>query len=57
MANTLAYYDPATITAVNSFMVQAPGGLSEPPLQSAKEGTEGNIYAMRANDVIFTNAV
>ncbi len=28
MANTLAYYDTATITAVKSFIVQAPGGLS-----------------------------
>ncbi len=25
MANTLAYYDTATITAVKSFIVQAPG--------------------------------
>ena len=25
MANTLAYYDMATITAVKSFIVQAPG--------------------------------
>jgi len=25
MANTLAYYDTATITAINSFLVQAPG--------------------------------
>jgi hypothetical protein len=25
VANTLAYYDTATITAVNSFIVQAPG--------------------------------
>ncbi len=25
MANTLAYYDMATITAVKSFLVQAPG--------------------------------
>ncbi len=25
MANTLAYYDTATITAVKSFVVQAPG--------------------------------
>ncbi len=28
MANTLAYYDTATITAVKSFIVQAPGGQS-----------------------------
>ncbi len=28
MANTLAYYDTATITAVKSFTVQAPGVLS-----------------------------
>ncbi len=27
MANTLAYYDTATITAVKSFIVQAPGVL------------------------------
>ncbi len=27
MANTLAYYDAATITAVKSFIVQAPGGI------------------------------
>ncbi len=27
MANTLAYYDMATITAVKSFIVQAAGGL------------------------------
>ena len=27
MANTLAYYDTATITAVKSFIVQAPGGM------------------------------
>ncbi len=26
MANTLAYYDTATITAVKSFIVQAPDG-------------------------------
>ncbi len=26
MANTLAYYDTGTITAVKSFIVQAPGG-------------------------------
>ncbi len=26
MANTLAYYDIATITAVKSFIVLAPGG-------------------------------
>jgi hypothetical protein len=26
VANTLAYYDTATITAVKSFIVQAPGG-------------------------------
>ncbi len=26
MANTLAYYDTVTITAVKSFIVQAPGG-------------------------------
>ena len=26
LANTLAYYDTATITAVKSFIVQAPGG-------------------------------
>ena len=25
MANTLAYYDTATITAIKSFIVQAPG--------------------------------
>jgi hypothetical protein len=28
VANTLAYYDMATITAVKSFIVQAPGGQS-----------------------------
>ncbi len=28
MANTLAYYDTATITAVKSFIVQAPGHFS-----------------------------
>ena len=27
VGNTLAYYDMATITAVKSFIVQAPGGL------------------------------
>jgi hypothetical protein len=26
VANTLAYYNAATITAVKSFIVQAPGG-------------------------------
>jgi hypothetical protein len=26
VANTLAYYDTATITAAKSFIVQAPGG-------------------------------
>ncbi len=31
MANTLVYYDTATITAVKSFIVQAPGGLSKDP--------------------------
>jgi len=29
VANTLAYYDTATITAVKSFIVQAPGHLGE----------------------------
>jgi hypothetical protein len=29
VANTLAYYDTATITAVKSFIVQAPGGREE----------------------------
>ena len=29
MANTLAYYDTATITAVKSFIVQAPGFIEE----------------------------
>jgi hypothetical protein len=28
VANTLAYYDTATITAVKSFIVQAPGTLT-----------------------------
>ncbi len=28
LANTLAYYDTATITAVKGFMVQAPGKFS-----------------------------
>ncbi len=28
MANTLAYYDMATITAVKSFIVQAPGAFT-----------------------------
>ncbi len=27
MANTLAYYDMTTITAINGFIVQAPGNL------------------------------
>ncbi len=31
MANTLAYYDTATINAVKFFIVQAPGGLSKDP--------------------------
>jgi hypothetical protein len=30
MANTLAYYDTETITAVKSFIVQAPGGTLKP---------------------------
>ncbi len=30
MANALAYYDTATITAVKSFIVQAPGGTAVP---------------------------
>jgi hypothetical protein len=29
VANTLAYYDTATITAVKSFIVQAPAALKE----------------------------
>jgi len=33
MANTLAYYDTATITAIKSFLVQAPGHIFAPPLQ------------------------
>ncbi len=32
MANTLAYYHTATITAVKSFIVQAPGGVFTKPL-------------------------
>jgi hypothetical protein len=28
VANTLAYYDTATITAVKNFMIQAPGQMS-----------------------------
>ena len=28
MANTLAYYNTATITAIKSFIVQTPGGIS-----------------------------
>ena len=31
VANTLAYYDKATITAVKSFIVQAPGFLFKAP--------------------------
>jgi hypothetical protein len=31
LANTLAYYDTATITAVKSFIVQAPGGQKSNP--------------------------
>jgi hypothetical protein len=29
VANTLAYYDTATITEVRSFIVQAPGSLAD----------------------------
>jgi hypothetical protein len=31
VANTLAYYDTATITAVKSFIVQAPGAIKYAP--------------------------
>ncbi len=38
MANTLAYYDMATITAVKIFIVQAPG------LKITKRTTKGKFY-------------
>ncbi len=41
MANTLAYYDAATITAVKSFIVQAPGVSGVCPLIA--EGERGEI--------------
>ncbi len=43
MANTLAYYDTATITAVKSFIVQAPG------LNAVTQATEW-YYDIQQND-------
>ncbi len=36
MANTLAYYNTATITAVKSFIVQAPGHFRQPSDNAVK---------------------
>ncbi len=44
MANTLAYYDTATITAVKSFIVQAPGVIAE--IKSSIEKAPG-VLAIR----------
>jgi hypothetical protein len=45
VTNTLAYYDKATITAVKSFIVQAPGGVDWRNKGGRGYKKRNNIYA------------
>ncbi len=52
MANTLAYYGTATITAVKSFIVQAPGNIFLPSLIFVREpGAYKKEAPLHANTV------
>jgi hypothetical protein len=49
VANTLAYYDTATITAVKCFIVQAPGFK---PLNLSAVATDANAAALHYENFV-----
>jgi hypothetical protein len=45
VANTLAYYDTATVTAVKSFIVQAPGHVLEKMMKKFTKRQKLNSFS------------